>query len=389
MDFLKRTWAEIHLDRLRENLNNYAGCLGAGTQILCVVKASCYGHADLAVCPYLEKELGVSWFAVSNADEALRLRNMGISGEILILGYTPPENVADLAAHNIIQTVTDETYAEEINSRLVGFGKPLRCHAAIDTGMTRIGLRGTPEEIAKSLYYISDLDDLILDGMFTHYAVADSADPGDKAYTAAQTEKFFAVKDEAEKLGVKLAQYHCLNSAGGVYAPDERSTLARLGIILYGMYPDPSNPLPFALAPVMELRSTVSMIKTIEAGESVSYGRTFTADRQMRIATVTCGYADGWPRALSNKGEVLLHGKRAKIVGRICMDQFMIDVTDIPEAEAYDTVTLIGYDGGEQITADEAASLAGTIGYELTCGITSRVPRVVYRGDEQTGVYRI
>lgn len=387
MDILKRTWAEIHLDRLKSNASAFRACISEQTELLCVVKASCYGHADLAVCPYLEKELGVRWFAVSNADEALRLRNMGISGEIIILGYTPPEAVSQLAEHNIIQTVTDARYAEEINAALKG--TPLRCHAAIDTGMTRIGLRGTPEEIASELFYIYDLDDLILDGIFTHYAVADSAAEDDIAYTKAQTDKFFAVRDEFEKLGASLAHYHSLNSAAGVYCPDPRSTLARLGIILYGMYPDPAHPLPFELAPVMELRSTVSQIKRIEAGESVSYGRTFTADKPMTIATVTCGYADGYPRALSNKGEVLIRGRRAGIVGRVCMDQFMIDVTDIPDVRSHDTVTLIGTDGNEQITADEVAALAGTIGYEITCGITSRVPRVVYLNGEEKGVYRV
>jgi len=389
MELLKRTWAEIYLDRLGENVRSFKAYLSGQTELLCVVKASCYGHADLAVCPYLEKELGVKWFAVSNADEALRLRNMGIKGEILILGYTPPEAVAELADHNIIQTVTDEQYAIDLNNALTDTGTPLRCHAAIDTGMTRIGLRGTPEEIAEELYRIYDLDDLILDGMFTHYAVADSDDPENIAFTKAQTEKFFAVRDAFEKLGVSLSQYHCLNSAGGVYLHDSRSTLARLGIILYGLYPDPATPLPFDLAPVMELRSTVSQVKQIEAGESISYGRTFTADKPMTIATVTCGYADGYPRALSNKGEVIIHGKRARIVGRVCMDQFMVDVTHIPETVSHDTVTLIGRDGDEQITADDVAALAGTIGYEITCGITSRVPRAVYQDGELKGIYRV
>ncbi|MBR6045657.1 MAG: alanine racemase [Ruminococcus sp.] len=387
MDFLKRTWAEVRLDRLARNVSNYKECIPQGTELLCVVKASCYGHGDLAVCPYLEKELGIGWFAVSNGDEALRLRNMGIQGEILVLGYTPPESVKDLAEHNIIQTITDEEYAEEINALLAG--KPLRCHAAIDTGMTRIGLRGTPEQTAKSLYNIYDLDDIILDGIFTHYAVADTVDEESVAYTKAQTEKFFAVRDEAEKLGVTLRQAHCLNSAAGILAPDPRSTLARLGIILYGLCPDPTTPLPFVPEPVMELRSTVSQVKRIYAGETVSYGRTFTAPQDMTIATVTCGYADGYPRALSNKGEVILHGKRARIVGRVCMDQFMIDVSHIPEAAVHDTVTLFGTDGGETITADDIAALTGTIGYEIVCGITSRVPRVVYSGSELKGIYKI
>ena len=387
MDFLKRTWAEISLDALSENIKLYRACLPQETKLLCVVKASCYGHADLAVCPYLEKEMGVGWFAVSNAEEALRLRNMGITGEILILGYTPPEAVADLADHNIIQTVTDVDYAENVNDSLSG--TPLRCHAAIDTGMTRIGLRGSPEQIAAQLRDIDGLDDIILDGIFTHYAVADSFDPDCKAYTAAQTEKFFAVKDEAEKLGVSLRECHCLNSAGGVYSPDSRSTLARLGIILYGLYPDPATPLPFEPKPALSLRSTISQVKQIDEGETVSYGRTFRADRPMTIATVTCGYADGYPRALSNKGWVLLHGQRAPIIGRVCMDQFMIDISGITGVVPFETVTLMGTDGSEVLTADDLAALTGTIGYEIVCGITSRVPRVAYRSGERIGVFRV
>lgn len=386
MDHLKRTWAEIDLDAVAANLNVFKRGLPDQTEVMCVVKAACYGHSDLALCPFLQ-ELGVKWFAVSNADEALRLRNMGITGEILILGSTPPEAAAMLAEHNIIQTVTDEVHAVMLDENLKG--RKLRCHAAIDTGMTRIGLRGSPEEIAERLKRISALESISLEGIFTHYAVADSADHFDQEYTARQTEKFFSVKEAAEAAGLALSQCHCLNSAGGIYSPDPRSTLARLGIVLYGLYPDKSNPLPFEPEPVMSLKSTISMIKRIEAGESVSYGRTFTAERPMTVATVTCGYADGYPRALSNKGCVLLHGQRAPIIGRVCMDQFMIDISSISDVTPFETVTLIGTDGEETITADDIAQLTGTIGYEIVCGISSRVPRVAIKGGKKIGVYKV
>lgn len=386
MEYLKRTWAEIDLDAVAENLKSYKSRLPQGVELMCVVKAACYGHSDLAVCPMLQ-EMGVKWFAVSNAEEALRLRDIGITGDVLILGSTPPEAAAALAEQDIIQAVTDEAHAIALDEALGG--KKLRCHAAVDTGMTRIGLRGTPQEIAERLKRISALKGIALEGIFTHYAVADSTDPSDRQYTARQTERFFAVRDAAEAAGISLKECHCLNSAGGLCAPDPRSTLARLGIVLYGLYPDRGLPLPFEPEPAMALKSTVSMIKRIEAGESVSYGRTFTADRPMTVATVTCGYADGYPRALSNKGYVLVRGRRAPIIGRVCMDQFMIDISAVPGVEPFETVTLMGRDGDEVLTADDLAAMTGTIGYEIVCGITSRVPRVAFRGGKQTGVFKV
>ncbi len=387
MELLKRTWAEVNLDALAANICEYRKYLPQGTELMCVVKAACYGHSDLAVCPFLQEKLRVKWYAVSNAEEALRLRENGITGEILILGSTPPNAVSALADNDIIQALTDEAHAAALSDALAG--RKLRCHAAIDTGMTRIGLRGSPEEIAERLLRISKLSGIELEGIFTHYAVADSDKEDCKAYTAAQTEKFFAVRDAAAKLGLDLKQSHCLNSAGGVYCADPRSTLARLGIIMYGLYPDPATPLPFTPEPVMSLYSTISQIKRIEAGETVSYGRTFKADRPMTIATITCGYADGYPRALSNKGWVLVRGKRAPIIGRVCMDQFMIDLTGIEGVQQFETVTLIGTDGAETITADDIASLTGTIGYEIVCGISSRVPRVIFENGQKTGIFRV
>ncbi len=375
MNYLKRAWAEIHLDRLIFNAENYKALLPDSTELMCVVKASCYGHSDTAICPVLQNELGVKWFAVSNEEEAVRLRKMGITGEILILGYTPPEATPLLAEYNIIQAVTDYEFACALNS--CSNGKKIRCHVAIDTGMTRIGLRGEAEKIADDFEKISALENISAEGIFTHYSSADSEEYSDIEYTKLQTEKFFAVKSAIESRGLTLAQAHCLNSAGGVYHSNPQSTLARLGIILYGLYPNPDCPLPFTPKPVMDLKACVSQVKTVEEGVSVSYGRTYTTKKLTKIATITCGYADGYPRALSNKGEVIIHGKRAKIIGRVCMDQFMCDVSEIPEVKSGDTATLIGCEGGERITADDIGKLTGTIGYEIVCGISQRVPRVV------------
>ncbi|MGN0623806.1 MAG: alanine racemase [Oscillospiraceae bacterium] len=385
MDYLKRSWAEIHLDRLDENIGNFKALLAPQNQLLCVVKASCYGHSDFGICPHLQNDLGVKWFAVSNEEEGIRLRKMGITGEILILGYTPPEAAPLLARFNIIQAVTEYSYAYKL-SQFSG-GNTIRCHIAIDTGMTRIGLRGTPQHICEEFEKISRLDRISAEGIFTHYAAADSDDPSDIEYTNAQTEQFFEVKRLIEERGLTLSQAHCLNSAGGIYHTDSRSTLARLGIVLYGLMPNPDYPLPFKAKPVMDMKAVVAQVKTIEPDTYVSYGRTYRSEKPVKLATITCGYADGYPRALSNKGWVLIHGKRAPITGRVCMDQFMCDVTDIDGVCAGDVATLIGTDGGETITADDIARLTGTIGYEIVCGISSRVPRVIYNNGKQLGVF--
>lgn len=389
MKLYKRTWAETDLDALASNYRHCRELLPQNTDVMCVVKAFCYGHSDRAAVPFLQNELGVKWFAVSNLDEALRLRKLGITGEILILGYTAPEEADELIGNNIIQTLVSLDYAEELSSRVIGNGiGRVRCHAAVDTGMTRIGLRGTAESIADELCRISRLGGLSLEGAFTHFAVADTLTPDCIEYTEKQNALLFAAADIVKSRGIKLDKVHTLNSAAALFHYDSRSELARLGIILYGLKPDVSLELPFEPAPVMTLRSTVSCVKTIEPGTSVSYGRTFTATTEMRIATIACGYADGYPRALSNIGEILVHGKRCRIVGRVCMDQFMADVTGIDVKEG-DTVTLIGEENGERITADDLAVLTGTIGYEIVCSVSERVPRAAVKDGEVVGIYKL
>lgn len=374
MDFLRRCWAEIDLDSIKYNCEQYKKYLGDSTELMCVVKASCYGHSDRLCTPFLQNELGIKWFAVSNINEAERLRNCGITGEILILGYTPAEYADDLVKFNIIQACTEYDHAKRLSENCKT-GK-VRIHAAIDTGMTRIGLEGGAEECCDTLEKISMLDGVSLEGIFTHYAVADETSGESEEYTKSQTEKILKVDDLLKAKGINLPQVHFLNSAGGIYYYNSRSTLARLGIILYGLYPNPAKSLPFEPKPALEFKSAISQIKYIEPGTTVSYGRTFKAEKRIKLATVTAGYADGYPRSLSNKGEVIIRGKRCKITGRICMDQFMCDVTDVPDAAVDDEVILIGGEGENRITADDIAAMTGTIGYEVICDISHRVPRI-------------
>ena len=237
----------------------------------------------------------------------------------------------------------------------------------------------TPQECADEIMRIMEIDKIKIEGIYTHFAVADSDSSDNIAYTDRQEKFILDVRDILISRGITLPHVHFMNSTATCYRNSAESTLSRAGIILYGLHPDISLDIPEGLAPVMELKAVISQVKTVEAGQCISYGRTFTTDHKMRIATVTIGYADGYSRLLSSKGEILVHGKRCRIVGRVCMDQLMIDVSDVAEAKSGDIVTLIGKDGDDMITADELASIYGTIGYEVVCGISKRVPRIYIR----------
>lgn len=370
-----RAWAEIHLSRLKRNIEKCRSLIKAPCELMCVVKANCYGHGIEDIIPFMQGECGVDWFAVSNLIEAIELRELGISGEILILGYTPPKNAPELIEYDIIQAVTEPEYAKEL-SKNCPIREKVRVHIAVDTGMTRIGLRADDDAvICDEIVKIAALERIEAEGIFTHLSVADSKDESDISFTGGQIEKICRIKKELDKRLIVIKYTHFLNSAGAAYHFDPRSDLARFGIMLYGLHPDINNELPVDLEPVMELKACVSQVKTVEAGVPVSYGRTFVTDREMRIATVTIGYADGYPRLLSGKADVLVHGKRANIIGRVCMDQLMVDVSSIEGVKAGDVITLFGRDGEDEITADELANIYGSIGYELVCGISPRVPR--------------
>ena len=378
--FYKRAWAEVHLDRLKYNYEICKSYLSDNTEIMAVVKANAYGHGDGVVAPYLQS-IGVNWFAVSNVCEAIKLRNSGITKEVFILGYVPPENVDELIDHNIIEAITCYDHAKALSEALVG-EKKLRVHIKIDTGMGRIGLKyDTVSDYCDEIQKIMDLPNICVEGMFTHFAVADSDTPDDIEYTDKQSALFININNELKNRGIYLSQVHFTNSAGAIYHRNNESTLARFGITLYGLHPNTSLELPIPLKPVMELKAIVSHVKTINAGDYVSYGRTYKAEKPTMIASLTIGYADGYSRLLSSKADVLINGKRARIVGRVCMDQIMIDVSDI-DVKVGDVATLFGTDRNETITADDLADIYGTIGYEIVCGISNRVPRIFINNDE-------
>lgn len=365
----KRSWVEVDIDQIIKNYNIYKSRLSGNARIMAVVKADAYGHGDVVICRALWQN-GVKLFAVSNIDEAKCLRNSGIGGDILILGYTPPEDFEDLFNFNITQTLLSEEYAELVANS--GFN--IKCQFAIDTGMNRIGLDGSDtEKCAEIIRKYSKK--LHLDGFFTHLCVADSDDAENIEFTRLQIEKYDKIRELTKDLHFPLV--HCMNSAGGIFHGGEE--LVRLGIVMYGLKPDFSNILPDGIAPALSWKSVIMMVKKIKAGESVGYGRSFTATADTWIATIPTGYADGYRRDLSNKGYVLIKGYRAPIVGRVCMDQMMIDISELiacgEAIEIGDEVTLIGKSGKETLTADDMAHMIGTIGYEIVCGISKRVPR--------------
>lgn len=372
--YLKRAWAEVSLPQLRKNVEIIRSLNSGSTEIMAVVKADAYGHGDEHIVRCLANDCGIRYFAVSNLDEAIAVRKFAPQGEILILGYTPPEYAHEISMYNIIQGVVSTEYAEAL---VQNTPQPIRCHIKLDTGMGRIGLKhDTPQQCAAEIAEMMKIDKLSVEGIYTHFAVADSDDPDNVAYTDKQEKFITDTYDVLAAQGIKLPHLHFMNSAATCYRNSERSTLSRAGIILYGLHPDVSLDIPEGLEPLMELKAVISHVKTVNKGDCISYGRTFRADREMRIATVTIGYADGYSRLLSSKGEILVHGKRCKITGRVCMDQLMIDVSDVPEAKAGDIVTLIGKEGDDRITADDLAQIYGTIGYEVVCGISKRVPRI-------------
>ncbi|MDE5582089.1 MAG: alanine racemase [Ruminococcus sp.] len=371
--YLKRAWAEISLSRLKQNIETIKSLNSDSTEIMAVVKADAYGHGDEEVCKYLSEECGIKYFAVSNLDEAIAVRGFCPDSEILILGYTPPEYAHEIVQYNIIQGVVSSEYAENL---VRNADSPIRCHIKIDTGMGRLGLKhDTPEECVEEVESLMNNKGLSVEGIYTHFAVADSQETDNILYTNRQRDFICNVNDILIKKGINLRHTHFMNSASVCYSNSPKSTLARAGIIMYGLHPDVSLEIPENIKPVMAVKAVISHVKTVKKGDCISYGRTFTAEHEMKIATVTVGYADGYPRLMSSRGEILVHGVRCKITGRVCMDQIMIDVSHI-ETKAGDIVTLIGEDGDDSITADEIATTCGTIGYEIICGISKRVPRI-------------
>ena len=368
---LHRSWAEVDLSQLKKNLAIYRAALPEEAAVMAVIKADAYGHGAVPVALALQK-VGVNFFAVACLEEAIALREAGVKGEILIFGYTPASEWRKLVSYDLTQTLLSEDYASTLWEAC---HTPLRCHFAINTGMNRIGLPTTDladtEACIRRFARCFDMQ-----GIYTHLCTADGEDESSRAFTQKQIEKFEALADRLNDLS--LPYVHCLNSAGGLYHTTKYNRIARLGIVLYGLKSDYPNILPDGIAPVLSWKSVIAMVKTVKAGETVGYGRAGKLTRDTRIATIPTGYADGYSRALSGKGYALVHGQRAPIVGRVCMDMMMLDVTDIPDACCGDEVTLIGEDGDECITANDMAKQIGTISHEVVCAISKRVPRVYH-----------
>lgn len=369
----KRSWIEINISQLKANYLCYKRSLKQDAEIMAVIKADAYGHGDVQVARMLS-EVGVKMFAVSNIDEAVGLREAGIQGEILILGYSSPSYVPTIYKYNLTQTIVSEEYA----AVLADFHCPIKCQFAIDTGMNRIGLDGRKTSLCEQIIRKFH-NRLNIIGIFTHLCVADSNTKDDIDFTKLQINRF---KDLAIRIqDLNLPYVHCCNSAGGLYHLKEMvndktiSQIVRLGIILYGLKPDINNVIPTGIKPAMTWKSVISMVKTVNSGESIGYGRSFKVKHPMRIATVTTGYADGLNRLLSNKGFVMINGYKAPIIGRICMDQTLVDVTHIPNIKMGDKVVLIGQSGNIYYSADDMAQSLNTIGYEIVCNITKRVQR--------------
>lgn len=384
---MKRAWAEVDLDAIEHNYREIRTRLKPETKVCCVVKADAYGHGAERLSKEYER-LGADWFAVSNLEEAQQLRRAGAKLPILILGYTPPEMAAELARLNVSQALVGGEYAGKLSEHAVKAGVSVKVHVSLDTGMSRIGfLFQQPERDTGSLDEIERacaLPGIDPEGIFTHFAVADEGEDG-RAYTKMQFRSFQDGIDRLEQRGIRFRIRHCANSAAIFDYPEAQLDMVRPGVILYGLMPSGCIRNPAPLIPAMQLKSVVSLVKAVPAQTSVSYGRKFTSGSETVVATVPIGYADGYPRILFRSADMLVRGQRAKIIGRICMDQLMLDVTKIPGVRAGDVVTVFGRDGSAALPVDELASQVGTINYEVVCGVSKRVPRVYLKNGETAG----
>lgn len=375
-----RIQAEIDLDAICNNIEEVKRTVGEKASVMAIIKADGYGHGAIPIAYALEEQ--VAGFGVAAVQEAENLRRAGIKKMILILGYTPAEYYPELVADDISQTVFEYEMAEKLNAAAQKQGRKARIHIKVDTGMGRIGFADCEESIG-ILKKISELPNLVIEGIFTHFACADEVD---KTSARRQMERFEHFCEMAEARGINLGIRHAANSAAIIDLPPAWYDMVRSGIATYGMYPSEEvNKRRLCLRPALSLKSHVVYVKDVEAGNGISYGSTYVTERRTRIATIPVGYADGYPRSLSSKGFVLIHGKRAQILGRVCMDQMMVDVTELPEVKTGDSVTLIGADGGDCITVEEISALAGTFNYEFVCNLSKRVPRIYYRNGKVVG----
>ena len=368
---LRTAWAEIDLDAIAYNTRNIKKLIG-DKDLIAVVKANCYGHGVIDIIPTL-LENGVSRFAVAMISEALEIRDNKITAPVMILGFTPLYLGEELINNNIEQTVYDLDYAKELSKIALTLNKKAKIHIAIDTGMGRIGFLPNEKSI-DNITEICSLEGIEVIGIFTHFSTSDEKD---KEYSHEQFTKMLSVMDTLKKRGIDIPLKHVANSGAIIDLPDTYLDAVRAGIILYGYYPsDEIDKNNLALKPALTLKATITNVKTLEKDMYVSYGRTFKTSNETIVATIPVGYADGYLRKLAENGKVIIKGEFAPIIGRICMDQFMIDVTNIPDVKIGDEVILLGEKNGLKYNADDMAKKLDTINYEVTCMLKSRLPRV-------------
>ena len=365
-------WAEIDLDAVAHNVQEIRRRIGPHPQIMAVVKANAYGHGAVPVGKAV-LEAGASQLGVACVDEGVQLRCGGITAPIVILGYVPPWEAEDAVRHNLAPSVTNHNGAKALEQAAAAAAKRVGVHVKVDTGMARLGL--LPSDVPDFVRFLETLPHLVIEGLYTHFA---SADESDKGFTWQQFQTFQAVSGRIDSPALR----HAANSGAVCDLPEMALDMVRPGISLYGCYPSTEVTHSVSLRPALSLRSRVARIMTLAPGETVSYGRTWRAKRHSRIALIPCGYADGVPRLLSNRGAVLIRGQRAPIAGRVCMDHLMVDVTAIPDVALHDEAVLIGRQGDAEIPVEEVAQLAQTISYEVLCALAPRIPRYYLRGGQ-------
>ena len=373
----RRVCAHVHLDALEHNLFEIRRLISPETKIIAVIKADAYGHGAVA-CARLMETMDFVWgYGVATAVEAMELRRNSIQKPILVLGYTFPEQAEELAAGRIRPTIFSLESAQAVSEAAAKAGYPVPVHIKIDTGMSRIGYQVT-EKAADEIALIAELPGIRIEGIFTHFSRADEKD---KTFTRRQFESYQRMVGMLRDRGIEIPFHHVSNSAGILDFPEANLDAVRAGIILYGLWPSEEVRHTADLRPVLELKSHLAHVKMLEEGRLVSYGGTWRAEGERKIATVPVGYGDGYPRSLSNCGCVLLHGQRVPICGRVCMDQLMVDATGIPDVKTGDEVTLVGRDGNDCITVEELGELSGRFNYEFVCDLGKRIPRVYdYKG---------
>lgn len=369
MQVYRPTWAEIDLANIAHNVTEFRRHIPQGTRLMAVVKADAYGHGSVEVAR-AALAAGADWLAVALVEEGIILRQAGLAAPILILGYTPPEAMAAIFQYRLTPGIIDENTLHLVEDEARRQRRKIGVHVKIDTGMGRLGPRDPGgKALVQRVLTSSHLD---MEGIYTHFA---SADEEDKSFTLLQLDKFKSIVETIKREKPQIIA-HCANSAAAIELPQAYLDMVRIGISLYGLYPSPEVTHQVQLKPVMAFHTRVASVKEVPAGTTISYGRTFTTSRPSRIAILPVGYADGYIRLLSGKGHVLIQGQRVPLLGRICMDYCMADITNLPGVNTGEPVVLYGRQGDEEISVDEVAELVGTINYEVTCAVSARVPRI-------------